>query len=44
MPAAFIRNMSVLPYYRGHTLALVDQFANPLATLLILPKPDDEIL
>lgn len=44
MPAAFIRNVSVLPYYKGQTLALVEHFANPLSTLLILPKPDDKIL
>lgn len=31
-------------YYRGQMLALVDQFANPLATLLSLPKPDNKIL
>lgn len=33
-----------LPYYGGQMLDLVDQFPNPLATLLIVPKPDDKIL
>lgn len=31
-------------YIRGQMLALVDRFANPLATLPSLRKPDDKIL